>query len=175
MQKNKSIEVSTFLSHDVIERRILLIHKRKVMIDSDLAELYRVPTKVLIQSVKRNPKRFPSDFTWQLTKKEAQRLRSQFVTSKGRGGRRYLPYVFTEQGVAMLSSVLNSDRAIEVNVQIMRTFMKLRELLLTHRDLQKKIENLEKHYDDKFAVVFKAIRVLLEKAKKDTDHRRFDV
>ena len=175
MQKKKSIEVSTFLSHDVIERRILLLQKRKVMVDSDLAELYRVPTKALIQSVKRNPKRFPSDFTWQLTKDEAQRLRSHFVTSKGRGGRRYLPYVFTEQGVAMLSSVLSSDRAIKVNVQIMRTFMKLRELLLTHRDLQKKIENLEKHYDEKFAVVFKAIKVLLEKAKRDSNSRRFDI
>src|SRR3989338_7042679 len=118
MSKNKSIEVSTFVSNEIIERKILLIHGRKVMVDADLAELYRVPTKVMIQSVKRNPRRFPSDFMWQLTKGEAKRLRSQFVTSKGRGGRRYLPYVFTEQGVAMLSSVLNSDRAIEVNVQI---------------------------------------------------------
>ncbi len=175
MKKSKSMEVSTFLSHDVIERRIVLIHKRKVMLDSDLAELYRVPTKALVQSVKRNPKRFPSDFTWQLTKNEAERLRSQFVTSKGRGGRRYLPYVFTEQGIAMLSSVLNSSRAIEVNVQIMRTFMKLRELLLTHKGLQKKIENLEKQYNDKFAVVFRAIKVLLEKARKDTGPRRFDI
>ena len=175
MQKGKSLEVSTFLSHEVIERKILLIRKRKVMVDSDLAELYRVPTKALVQSVKRNPKRFPLDFMWQLTKSESRRLRSQFVTSKSRGGRRYLPYVFTEQGVAMLSSVLNSDRAIEVNVQIMRTFMKLRELLLTHRDLEKKIQNLEKQYDEKFAVVFKAIKVLLERAKKDTNHRRFDV
>ncbi len=175
MPKNKAIEISTFVSHEVIERKILLIHGRKVMVDSDLAELYRVSTKVMLQSIKRNPRRFPSDFMWQLTKKEAKRLRSQFVTSKGRGGRRYLPYVFTEQGVAMLSSVLNSDRAIEVNIQIMRTFMKLREYFLTHRNLEKKIGNLEKHYDEKFAVVFKAIKALLEKAKKDTGYRRFDI
>jgi hypothetical protein len=174
MSKNQSIAISTFVSHDVIERKIFLIRGRKVMVDSDLAELYRVPTKALIQSIKRNPRRFPSDFMWQLTKTEAKRLRSQFVTSKGRGGRRYFPYVFTEQGVAMLSSVLNSDRAIEVNVQIMRTFMKLREILFRHKDLEKKIENLEKQYDEKFAVVFNAIKVLLEKAKKDTDHRRFN-
>ena len=175
MSKNESIEVSTFVSNEVIERKIFLIRGRKVMVDTDLAELYRVPTKVMIQSIKRNPRRFPAEFMWQLTKNEAKRLRSQFVTSKGRGGRRYLPYVFTEQGVAMLSSVLNSDRAIEVNVQIMKTFMKLREFLLTHRDLEKKIENLEQQYDKKFAVVFNAIRVLLEKAKKDTDHRRFEI
>ena len=175
MSKSKSIEVSTFVSNEVIERKIFLIHGRKVMVDTDLAELYRVPTKVMIQSVKRNPRRFPAEFMWQLTRNEAKRLRSQFVTSKGRGGRRYLPYVFTEQGVAMLSSVLNSDRAIEVNVQIMKTFMKLREFLLTHRDLEKKIENLEQQYDKKFAVVFNAIKVLLEKAKKDTDHRRFEI
>ena len=175
MSKSKSIEVSTFVSNEVIERKIFLIRGRKVMVDTDLAELYRVPTKVMIQSIKRNPRRFPPEFMWQLTKNETKRLRSQFETSKGRGGRRYLPYVFTEQGVAMLSSVLNSDRAIEVNVQIMKTFMKLREFLLTHRDLEKKIENLEQQYDKKFAVVFNAIRVLLEKAKKDTDHRRFEI
>src|SRR3989338_1902738 len=102
MSKNRSIEVSTFVSNEVIERKILMIHSRKVMLDTDLAELYRVPTKVMIQSIKRNPRRFPPDFMWQLTKNEAKRLRSQFVTSKGRGGRRYLPYVFTEQGVAMV-------------------------------------------------------------------------
>ena len=175
MSKNRAIEVSTFLSNEVIERKIFMIHKRKVMLDTDLSELYRVPTKVMIQAVKRNPRRFPPEFMWQLTKDEAKRLRSQFVTSKGRGGRRYMPYVFTEQGVAMLSSVLNSDRAIEVNVQIMKTFMKLREFLLTHRDLERKIETLEKQYDKKFAVIFNAIKVLLEKAKKDTDHRRFEL
>ena len=176
MSKDRSIEVSTFVSNEVIERKIFMIHKRKVMVDTDLAELYRVPTKVLIQAVKRNPRRFPPEFMWQLAKEDARRLRSQFVTSKGRGGRRYLPYVFTEQGVAMLSSVLNSDRAIEVNVQIMKTFMKLREFLLTHRDLERKIEALEKRYDKKFAVVFNAMRVLLQKAKRDNDrHRRFEI
>ena len=175
MPKDRPIEVSTFISNEVIERKICLIHGRKVMVDTDLAELYRVPTKVMIQSVKRNPRRFPPEFMWQLTKDEAKRLRSQIVTSKGRGGRRYLPYVFTEQGVAMLSSVLNSDRAIEVNVQIMKTFMKIREFLLTHRDLEKKIRILEQRYDKKFAVVFNAIKVLLEKAKKDADHRRFEI
>lgn len=170
----KPIEISTYLSTEVIERKVLFIRQRKVMLDSDLADLYRVPTKTLVQSVKRNPKRFPSDFMFQLTKNESESLRSQSAASKGRGGRRYLPYVFTEQGVAMLSSVLGSDRAIEMNVQIMRTFMKLREMLLTHKDLKKKIEGLEKKYNEQLGVLFKAIRVLLEKAKKDTDHRRFN-
>lgn len=131
------------------------------MLDRDLAELYGTPNKVLIQAVKRNIERFPEDFMFQLTNEEFKKLRSQFVTSN-RGGRRYFPYVFTEQGVAMLSSVLNSQRAIFVNIQIMRTFAKLREILSSHKDLRLKIEAMEKKYDQQFQVVFKAIKALIE-------------
>ena len=131
------------------------------MLDADLARLYGVPTKVLIQAVKRNITRFPADFMYQLADKEFMNLRSQFVTSN-RGGRRYLPYAFTEQGVAMLSSVLNSERAIQVNVQIMRAFTRLREILLTHAELRRKIEEMEKKYDQQFQIVFEAIKQLIE-------------
>ncbi len=138
---------------ELIERKILLIRGQKVMLDSDLSDLYGVETKALIQVVKRNPSRFPQDFVFQLDGDEFKNLRSQFVTSSW-GGRRYLPYAFTEQGVAMLSSVLNSERAILVNVQIIRTFVRLREILATHKDLARKLEELEKKYDEQFAVVF---------------------
>ncbi len=132
------------------------------MLDSDLAELYGVVTKVLIQAVKRNSERFPPDFMFQLENQEVMRLRSQIVTSnKGRGGRRFAPYVFTEHGVAMLSSVLNSQQAILVNVQIMRTFGHLRELLSTHKDLAQKLAQLEKKYDHQFKIVFDAIHELM--------------
>ncbi len=114
----------------------------------------------MIQAVKRNLEHFPEDFMFLLTEKEFKILRSQFVTSNW-GGRRYIPYVFTEQGVAMLSSVLRSKRAIQVNIQIMRTFTKLKSLLATHKDLQKKIEEMEKKYDQQFRVVFDAIRALI--------------
>ena len=133
--------------------------------DQDLAELYNVDTKVLIQSVKRNIKRFPGDFMFQLTKEEFIDLRSQFVTSSW-GGRRYYPYAFTEQGVAMLSSVLNSERAIRVNIQIIRTFTQLRELLATHKDLREKIENIEKKYDKQLREIFEAIKHLLAEKTK---------
>ncbi len=147
---------------EVIERKIYLIRGHKVMLDSDLAELYKVATKVLIQAVKRNVQRFPPDFMFQLNSQEVISLRSQIVTSKsGRGGRRYLPYVFTEQGVAMLSSVLNSERSIQVNIAIMRAFVKLRQMLATHKDLAKKLEEMEKKYDAQFKVVFDAIRQLM--------------
>ena len=109
----------------------------------------------------------------QLTQEETKRLRYQFGTSKGRGGRRYLPYAFSEHGILMLSSVLNSQKAVEVNIQIMRTFIKLREILFTHKNLQNKIKEMAKQYDKKFMVVFNAIKILLDKAKKDTDHPRF--
>ena len=145
-----------------IEKRIFLIHGQKVMLDSDLADLYGVETKVLIQAVKRNIQRFPADFMIQLDNQEVGILRSQFVTSKkGHGGRRYLPYVFTEYGVAMLSSVLNSERAILVNIEIMRTFGRLRHILSTHKDLARKLEELERKYDHQFRVVFDAIRELM--------------
>ncbi len=151
------------LAAEVIERRIHLIREQKVMLDSDLAELYGVATKVFNQSVRRNLQRFPPDFMFQLTDEEAESLRSQLVTSKkGRGGRRYAPYVFTEQGVAMLSSVLNSERAIEVNIAIMRAFVKLREMMGTHKELARKLLEMEKKYDTQFRGVFDAIHELIQ-------------
>ena len=145
---------------EVIQGKIILIRGQKVMLDADLAELYQVSTKRLNEQVRRNSRRFPSDFMFQLTKEEYEILRSQFATSSW-GGRRYLPFAFTEQGVAMLSSVLESERAVLVNVEIMRTFVKLREILATHKDLARKLEELEKKYDEQFAVVFEAIRELM--------------
>lgn len=149
---------------ELIEKKILLIRGKKVMLDSDLAVLYGVPTKRLNEQVRRNLRRFPPDFMFQLTFDEAESLRSQFATLKtGRGRhRKYLPYVFTEQGVAMLSSVLNSERAIEVNILIMRAFVKLREMLVAHKDLAKKLEEMEKKYDAQFKVVFDAIYELMK-------------
>jgi hypothetical protein len=131
---------------EFIERKIYLIRGCKVMLDSDLAELYQVETFNLNKAVKRNVGRFPADFMFQLTAEEAESLRFQSGISKpsGRGGRRYLPYLFTEQGVAMLSSVLKSDRAIAVNIAIMRAFVRLREYLATHKDLARKLEDVER-------------------------------
>src|SRR6266403_1194194 len=146
-----------------VERRIFLIRGQKVMLDTDLAELYRVPTKSLNLAVKRNPDRFPEDFMFQLTDDEAAGLRFHFETSKrGRGGRRYLPYAFTEQGVAMLSSVLRSPRAVQVNIAIMRTFVRLREMLLSNAELARKLAALEKRYDAKLQIVFATIESMLE-------------
>ena len=138
------------------------------MLDFDLAELYGVPTKQLNQQVSRNRKRFPEDFMFQLTKEEAESLRSQIVTSNiGRGGRRYLPRAFTEQGVAMLSSVLNSEQAIEVNIAIMRAFVRLRQMLETNEELNRKfaavVKKLSTH-DKYFRVVFDELKKLTEKA-----------
>ncbi|HET6880273.1 MAG TPA: ORF6N domain-containing protein [Pirellulales bacterium] len=148
-----------------IERSILLIRGQKVMLDSDLAELYGVETKNLNKAVKRNLDRFPTDFMFQLAAEEAEALRFQFGTSKAaRGGRRYLPNAFTEQGVAMLSSVLRSKRAVEVNIAIMRAFVRLREILATHKDLAAKLAELERklgEHDEKFQIVFEAIRQLM--------------
>ncbi len=160
----KSEDSAIAIADEVIEGKIYLIRGRKVLIDSDLAELYGVQTKVLLQAVKRNATRFPSDFMYQLTKQEIIILRSQIVTSSW-GGRRYSPYVFTEQGVAMLSSVLNSERAIQVNIAIMRAFVKLRQLISTHRELAHKLDQLEKRvekHDHEIHAVFEAIRKLLE-------------
>jgi len=132
------------------------------MLDADLAGLYGVTTKRLNERVRRNRSRFPDDFMFQLTAEEVLSLRSQIATSKqGRGGRRYAPLVFTEQGIAMLSTVLNSERAIQVNIEIMRAFVRLREMIATHRDLAPKLETLEKKYDAQFKVVFDAIRELM--------------
>ncbi len=146
-----------------IEKAILLLRGQKVMLDADLAELYSVETKALVRAVKRNLDRFPADFLFQLNKEEFDDLRCQFGTSSSErwGGRRYLPYAFTEQGVAMLSSVLRSTRAVRVNIEIMRAFVRLRQLLATHADLARKLENLEKKYDAQFKVVFDAIRQLM--------------
>ena len=148
---------------EAIERRILLIRGQKVMLDRHLAELYGVPTKVLNQAVRRNLDRFPEDFLLELTREEVEKLlRSQIVTLKRGQHSKYLPQAFTEQGVAMLSSVLRSEQAVQVNVAIMRAFVRLRETLATHRDLARKLEVLEKKYDAQFRVVFDAIRKLME-------------
>ena len=146
-----------------VERRILVVRGQRVLLDSDLAHLYGVQVKVLNQAVKRNRRRFPADFMFQLGPQEHKRLRSQFVTLKPARGthRKYLPYAFTEQGVAMLSSVLHSERAVLVNVEIMRTFVRLRELMATHKDLMRRLEALERKYDIKFKMVFEAIRRLM--------------
>lgn len=148
----------------IIEQKILFIRGEKVILDADLATLYGVETRTLTQAVKRNIDRFPADFMFQLTEKEQESLRSQFVISNavGRGGRRYLPYAFTEQGVAMLSSVLKSQRAVKVNVEIMRAFVRLRRLLDSNDKLRHKLEELEQKYDEQFNVVFKVIRQLME-------------
>ena len=143
-----------------IEKAILLVRGHKVMLDKDLAELYGVTTGQLNQAVTRNLDRFPEDFMFQLTEREFSNLISQFVISSW-GGTRKLPRVFTEQGVAMLSSVLKSKRAVQVNIQIMRTFVRLREILSSHKDLARKLEVLEKKYDAQFKVVFEAIRQLM--------------
>jgi hypothetical protein len=146
---------------ETIQRALVRARDDVVLLDSDLAMLYGVDVKVLNQAVKRNRSRFPADFMFQLDQREAARLRSQFVTAKkGRGGRRTLPYAFTEQGVAMLSSVLRSERAIAVNVEIMRTFVRLRRHAISHQDLARKIEALERKYDGQFSVVFAALREL---------------
>ena len=146
-----------------IERSILLIRGQKVILDTDLAGLYDVETFNLNKAVKRNIDRFPEDFMFQLTKEEADSLRFQIGMSKpkGRGGRRYLPYAFTEQGVAMLSSVLRSPRAIHVNIEIMRAFVKLRKILGSHAELARKLAEMERKYDAQFRVVFDAIRQLM--------------
>jgi len=150
------------LSDSKIARRILFVHGLRVMLDRDLAVLYGVSTKRLNEQVQRNRERFPSDFMFQLTPEDTECLRSQFATSnRGRGGRRYLPYAFTEQGVAMLSGVLHSRRAVRVNVEIMRTFVKLRQILSSHAELARKLEELERRYDSQFRTVFDAIRELL--------------
>jgi len=153
------------VSVKLVERKIYFIRGQKVMLDSDLAELYQVPTKALNLAIKRKKGRFPRDFMFRLTKKESEYLRFQSETSNdGRGGRRYLPYVFTEHGVAMLSSVLNSERAVQVNIAIIRTFIKLREILATHKELAERLATLERKYqehDNELTAVFEAIRNLL--------------
>lgn len=157
-------------SEDRILRLIMWIRGQKVILDVDIAALYGVPTKALIQAVKRNTSRFPADFMFRLNKRDVSNLRSQIVTSSW-GGRRSLPYAFTEQGVAMLSSVLRSRRAVRVNVEIMRAFVKLRRLLSEHQELARKIDALEQRYDDQFQVVFDAIRGLINAPPRQSKRR----
>lgn len=145
-----------------ISESILWLRGQKVMLSHDLAVLYGVEPKVLMQAVRRNAERFPDDFVFQLIKHEVVNLKSQFVTSSWGGARRALPYAFTEQGVAMLSSVLRSPRAIQVNIEIMRAFVKLRRLLATNAELARKLAELESRYDAQFKVVFDAIRELMK-------------
>jgi len=148
---------------ELIERRIFILRKQKVLVDKDLAILYNVETRALIQAVKRNPDRFPSDFMFQLNDKEFKLLKSHFVISK-RGGTRSRPYAFTEQGVAMLSSVLKSKRAVLVNIEIMRTFVKLRKLIGDNKYLLKKIKEIEKNtlkHDLQIKTIFDAIKELM--------------
>ncbi len=174
--KSQIVTSSLLIPPERIDRHILLIRGHKVMLDADLAELYEVETKALNQAVRRNAERFPSDFMFQLTDEElkilqgrtgAASLRSQFVTSnEGRGGRRYSPYAFTEQGVAMLSSVLRSSRAVQVNIAIMRAFVKLREILSSRRDLARRLDAMESKYDKQFKGVFDAIRELMRPPEK---------
>lgn len=197
---------TSLVPNERIIKRIFFLRGKKVMFDSDLAEMYGVETRVLNQAVKRNKERFPADFMFQLSLGEtrlfAERLRSQIVTLNDAGKKnslrsqsvtssidyaqsmrsqfviaskrniRYTPYVFTEQGVAMLSSVLKSKRAIQVNIHIMRVFTELREMLLTHKDLREKIEKMERKYDKQFRVVFEAIRQLLDHSDKAEDFER---
>ena len=170
---------NSFLPVERIENKIYLIRGKKVMFDRDLAELYGVETRIINRAVKRSKKRFPADFMFQLNKQEAEIWRSrsqngilnessrfQIGTLKRGQNIKYSPYVFTEQGVAMLSSVVNSERAIQVNIQIMRTFTKLREMLATNKELREKIEKLERKYDQRFKIVFNAIRNLLSTEEK---------
>ncbi len=162
---------------DNIASLVLLIRSEKVLLSQDLAALYGVSVSALNQAVKRNRERFPEDFLFQLTQEEAEaarRSRSQIVTLKRGENIKYLPYAFTEQGVAMLSSVLRSPRAVEVNIAIMRTFVQLRRLMDSNRDLAKKIESLETKYDEQFAAVFEAIKLLVseDEARKAQPERR---
>ena len=157
--------MTEIITDEIIVNKIYVFRGVKVMLDRDLAELYGVETRVLNQAIKRNLIRFPLDFMFQLDKDEFESLISQFVTSSW-GGVRKLPYVFTEHGILMLSSVLNSENAIQVNIQIMRTFSKLRQMLSAHEDIKRKIESMEKKYDSQFRIVFDAIKELITEELK---------
>jgi len=159
-----SLGIGMEATHGLVERitkTILFLRGEKVLLDEDLAILYGVETKLLVRAVKRNLDRFPDDFMFQLTGEEWNGLRCQFGTSRSWGGRRYAPYAFTEQGVAMLSSVLHSERAVKVNIEIMRAFVRLREILASNHELARKLDTLEQNHDAQFKVVFEAIRQLM--------------
>lgn len=154
---------TSLLPLERIEEKILLNRGLKVMLDHDLAELYGVSTKILNQAVKRNIERFPEDFMFQLNQQEFEGiLRSQIVTSNSRGGRRYLPYAFTEHGALMLASVLHSSTAVAMSIHVTRAFVRLRQLLASHADLARKLEELEKKYDGQFKAIFDVIRSLMD-------------
>ena len=156
--------MASLVPQEIIESKIYLIRGKKVMLDKDLAILYKVSTKALNQAVKRNYDRFPSDFMFQLTKEEAYSLRSQFVTLKRGHHIKYFPYVFTEQGVAMLSSVLNSKRAVQVNIQIMRIFIKLREIIINNKEILERLKEIESkvnNHDEEIKSIFNAIKELI--------------
>jgi len=153
-------------AREQILRSIVIIRSQKVILDHDLAAMYEVPTKAIIQAVKRNAVRFPADFMFQLSSRELRNLRSQIVTSSSWGGRRTAPYAFTEQGVAMLSTVLRSRRAIAVNIEIMRAFVRLRRMILQYGDLARRLDALEERTDGQFQVVFEAIRALINAEEK---------
>ncbi len=155
----------------VVQKKIHEIRNQKVMLDFDLAELYKVETKILNKAVKRNLGRFPNDFMFRLTTKEWKELRFQFGTSKGRGGTRYPPHAFTEQGVSMLSAILNSKKAIDVSVAIIRAFVLLRKYSMNYTELKEQIRKLEKEMNRKFKDVYEALNYLLHKDKLETDQK----
>ena len=158
-----------------IEQVIFMIRRQKVMLSPHLADLYQIEPRVLVQAVKRNIERFPEDFMFQLTDEEFRNLKSQIVISSWGGARRAKPYAFTERGVAMLSSVLRSKRAVRVNIEIMRTFVRLRQMLTSHKGLERKLAALEKKYDKQFKVVFEAIRALMKPPEKPRKKIGFQV
>jgi hypothetical protein len=155
------VENSALVSAKRVEAMILVVRGEKVILDTEIAALYGVETKALVRAMKRNLDRFPEDFMFQLSAEEMTILRYQTGTSRSWGGRRYLPYAFTEQGVAMLSSVLRSERAAQVNVEIMRAFVRLRQMASAQKELARKLEALEERYDEQFKVVFDALRELM--------------
>lgn len=174
-------ESTTIVPYEIIEQRIVLLRGQKVMLSPDLARLYGVEPRVLLQAVRRNSNRFPADFMFQLTWEESQALllnerafprpagrssRSQIVTLKRGQNIKHLPFAFTQEGIAMLSSVLRSERAVAVNIEIMRAFVRLRQLLSTHADLARQLAVLEKKYDAQFKVVFDALRALMAEPEK---------
>ncbi|OGX27316.1 MAG: DNA-binding protein [Omnitrophica WOR_2 bacterium RIFCSPHIGHO2_01_FULL_48_9] len=162
------------IPQEIIQNKIFIIQGKKVMLDKDLAELYGVETEQLTRQVRRNIERFPEDFLLQLTKEEFQNLIRHFGGSSW-GGTRKPPYAFTEHGILMLSSVLNSRRAIQVNIEIMRTFTRLREMLASHKELKRKIGEMEKKYDYQFKIVFEAIKKLLDPPPKPKNPIGFHV
>ncbi|HET7294200.1 MAG TPA: ORF6N domain-containing protein [Vicinamibacteria bacterium] len=169
-QRSRAVRTGPVVPVERVEGGILVLRGQRVMLDSDLAALYGVPVKRLNEQVRRNRERFPEDFMFELSNEEDANLRSQFATSRSWGGRRTAPCAFTEQGVAMLSSVLHSSRAIQVNIEIMRAFVRLRRMLQTNAELARKLDALESKYDGQFRVVFEAIRELM--APPDTPRRR---